>query len=146
MTSLETSQRRYFTQVTLPLVTKEQKECLATRLESVFKKDEEEQIICSIPFAEKRNGNEAFAALGLADVIKNGVVYELKFVSELTHVHFLQCACYMIAQGAKKGILWNTRTNDMYEISIPSKTKFLDAVARTVTKRQVKKYYKPRRI
>lgn len=146
LTSLETSQRRYFTQVTLPLVTKEQEESLAARLESILKKDEEEQIICSIPFAEKRNGNEAFAALGYADVIKNGVVYELKFVSELTHVHFLQCACYMIAQGAKKGILWNTRNNDMYEISIPSKTKFLDAVAKTVTKRQVKKYHKPRGI
>lgn len=61
-------------------------------------------------------------------------------------MHFLQCVCYMIAQGAKKGILWNIRTNDMYEISIPNEAKFLDAVAKTVTKRQMKKYYKPRRI
>ncbi len=52
-------------------------------------------------------------------MIKGRTVYELKFVSELTHEHFLQCACYVVAKKLKKGILWNTRTNDMYEISIP---------------------------
>ena len=43
-------------------------------------------------------------------VIKNDIVYELKFVSELTHEHFLQCASYVVALGLEKGILWNTNT------------------------------------
>jgi len=145
LTSLETNQRRYSTQVSLPLVTKEQKKSISERLGRYLTRDEDEQIICSLPFAEKRGGTEAFAALGYADAIKDGVVYELKFVSELTHVHFLQCACYMIAQKIKKGILWNVRNNEMYEISIPDKNKFLDAVVYAITKRQVKKYYKPRK-
>lgn len=68
----------------------------------------------------------------------------MKFVSELTHEHFLQCACYVVAKRLKKGVLWNTRTNDMYEISIPDKDKFLDCVAKTITKHQLAKYYKPK--
>ncbi len=102
LTSLETNQRRYASQVSLPLVSDEQEELLSSRLATQFLKDEEEQIICSIPFAEKKNGKEVFAALGYADVLKNDTVYELKFVSELNHEHFLQCACYMIAQNKKK--------------------------------------------
>ena len=43
--------------------------------------------------------------------VKDNTVYELKFVNELTHEHFLQCACYIIALNLKKGVLWNTRTN-----------------------------------
>ena len=50
--------------------------------------------------------------VGYADVIKNKTIYELKLVSELTHEHFLQCACYV--------------------------------VAKTITKHQLSKYYKPK--
>lgn len=145
LTSLETNQRRYYTQVSLPLVSNVHKKELSRRLESKLKKDEQEQILCNISFAEKRNGTELFQAIGYADVLKDNVIYELKFVSELTHVHFLQCACYVVALGLKKGILWNTRNNDMYEIAIPNEKKFLDAVAKTITKRTINKYYKPRR-
>ena len=83
-------------------------------------------------------------AVGYADVIKGRTVYELKFVSELTHEHFLQCACYVVAKKLKKGILWNTRTNDMYEISIPNTNAFLDAITKTITKHQLVKYFKPK--
>lgn len=145
LTSLETNQMRYIKQVSLPLVKKDEQKILSHRLGTVLRRDEEEQVICSIPFAVKRNGDTCFEALGYADVLKDGVIYELKFVSELTHIHFLQCACYMIAQNIKKGILWNTRNNEMYEITIPDKNKFLDAVTKTITKRKLKKYYKPRR-
>ena len=80
----------------------------------------------------------------LADVVKDGVVYELKFVSELSHEHFLQCACYMIALELETGILWNTRKNEMYEIRIPNREDFMDSVVNTVTKGVINKYFIPR--
>ena len=43
----------------------------------------------------------------------------------------------------KKGILWNVRDNTMYEISIPKKNKYLDAVTYAITKNRITKYYKP---
>ena len=68
---------------------------------------------------------------------------KLKFVSELTHEHFIQCASYVVAMGMKKGILWNTRDNTLYEITVPNKTLFMDAVTNAITKGAIKKYNKP---
>lgn len=142
--SLETNQKRYITQVDRELVEEEQKEQLMARLGQVFSRQDESQQICEIQFAQNRNGDFAFSAVGYADVIKDEIIYELKFVAELAHEHFLQCACYVVAKKLKKGILWNTRTNEMYEISIPNTNAFLDAVAKTITKHQIVKYHKPK--
>nr|WP_317450470.1 GxxExxY protein [uncultured Sellimonas sp.] len=128
----------------MPLVTDEQKELLTRRIQTRLRHDEEEQIMCSIAFAEKKNGKKVFDALGNADVRKNDTIYELKFVSQLKHEHYLQCACYMIAQNLDNGILWNIRTNEMWEISIPDKQKFMDSVVKAITKRKLTKYYRPK--
>ncbi len=144
LTSLETNQKRYIMQVDRALVRKEQKNQLKARLGEVFSCQDDSQQICEIQFAERRNGDLAFSAVGYADVIKDNIVYELKFVSELTHEHFLQCACYVVAKKLKSGILWNTRINDMYEISISKRKEFLDAVTKTITKHQIDRYYKPK--
>ncbi len=144
LVSLETSQNRYIRQVNRKIVKNKQSKELENRLFEVFKKQDDSQEICEIQFAKQRGGKLEFSAVGYADVMKNKTIYELKFVSELTHEHFLQCACYVVAKKLKKGILWNTRTNDMYEISIPEKEKFLDCVAKTITKHQLSKYYKPK--
>ena len=98
----------------------------------MFSPDDEVQRECSITF--KYGNGDTFDAIGLIDVYKRDTVFELKFVSELTHEHFLQCASYVAATGAKRGILWNTKDDKMYEITIPNKSKFLNAVARTRTK------------
>ena len=45
--------------------------------------------------------------------------------------------------GMKKGILWNTRDNTLYEITVPNKTLFMDAVTNAITKGVIKKYNKP---
>ncbi len=139
---LETKQSRYYDQVTTPFVKDNEKELLTKRLGTVFSPDEKVQVRCNIDFANE-NQTRLFSAIGLADVVKDDIVYELKFVSELTHEHFLQCACYIVALGLNKGILWNTRNNEMFEITIPDKNKFLDAVVNTVTKNVHKKYYTP---
>lgn len=132
LTALETRQMRYASQVALPFITKEEELLLHKRLSSILSKDDNAQVLCTYTF----DGipELAFEACGFADVVKDDVVYELKFVSELKHEYFLQCACYMIALNLKKGILWNTRKNELYEISIPNEKQFCFEVSKTVLK------------
>ncbi|MDR1668554.1 MAG: AAA family ATPase [Oscillospiraceae bacterium] len=143
LTSLNTSQNRYRNQVAVPFVGGGERKRIIERLGSLFSPDETVQVPCAIHFAPAKKGDRLFSALGVADVVKDGVVYELKFVSELTHEHVLQCVCYAVALGLKRGILWNTRMNTMVEVQVPDKAKFLDAVAKTVTKGFLKKYHAP---
>ncbi len=141
LVSLETNQDRYRTQVDTPFIGKTEQRLIIQRLGALLKRNESVQVPCAIEFSTSVEGTASFSARGLADVVKDGVVYELKFVSELTHEHFLQCACYMIALGLDRGMLWNTRKNSLYEIRIPDKNAFLDAVAQTITKGYLKAYY-----
>lgn len=143
LTSLETKQNRYINQVKVPFISTVEGNLVCDRLSTVLSRDEIVQSHCVICFSDSNKGKLLFSALGIADVVKDNMVYELKFVSELTHEHFLQCACYMIALKLKSGILWNTRNNDMYEIKIPNKKKFLDSVVYAITKGSIKKYNKP---
>lgn len=143
VTSLETKQNRYRNQVLIPFINDEEERAICERLSTRLSQDEEVQHACALYFSDKRNGELLFAAFGMADVVKDDVVYELKFVSELTHEHFLQCASYVVAMGKKKGILWNTRDNSAFEITIPNKNKFLDAVTNAITKGTLRKYNKP---
>ena len=140
LVSLETKQKRYRTQVITPFVSEEQSELMKARLETRLTRHENAQVPCQIDFYDQRNGKVKFSAKGFADVVKDDIVYELKFVSELTHEHFLQCACYMVAMHLQKGILWNTRDNTMFEIEVPDRKAFLNAVAKTVTKGVIENY------
>ena len=97
LVSLETRQRRYQTQVKIPFVTKEQSEEIKARLKTRLSEGENVQVSCQIDFSNREKGTLNFSARGLADAVKDGVVYELKFVSQLTHEHFLQCASYIVA-------------------------------------------------
>lgn len=141
--SLETNQDRYRTQVELPFVNNKSENLIADRLYTKLNRDENVQVGCYIDFAKESNGVRIFSARGYADVVKDNVVYELKFVSELSHEHFLQCACYIIALKLEKGILWNTRDNKAYEVRIPNKKLFLDAVVNTITKNKLSDYHEP---
>ena len=143
LTALETHQNRYKKQVKIPFVSNEQREQIRKRLSSMFAKDANAQVKCQIDFSDSQNGACMFSAFGYADVIKENVVYELKFVAEVTHEHFLQCACYMAAMEMKKGILWNTRDNSMYSIKIKDTKTFMDSVTKTITKGVIQEYYKP---
>lgn len=141
LTSLETRQQRYVNQIKPPFVSEKDSIRIKNRLSKHFSEDDNVQIDCKIEFKESKLSSLSFEAIGYADVVKNNVVYELKFVSELAHEHFLQCACYMIALKLKKGIVFNTRNNQMYEIRIQNKKKFMNAVVNTITKGKIKKYY-----
>lgn len=143
LVSEETRQKRYRTQVNTPFVSKESRNKLIDRLSDKLSENESVQIQCKIPFYNT-NGIKVFDAIGIADVLKDDIVYELKFVSELKHTHFLQCACYMLALNLNKGILWNTRNNKAYQIMIPNKDEFLNLVTNTITKGYIKEYNKPK--
>ena len=145
LVSLETKQKRYRTQVRTPFVNEEQRELIKDRLKTRLNRDENAQVECQIDFSAQENKGVRFSAKGFADVVKDNIVYELKFVSELTHEHFLQCACYVVAMNLQKGILWNTRDNTLYEIEILERKAFLDAVAKAVTKGVIENYYDPAR-
>lgn len=143
LVSLETRQKRYRTQVSTPFVDKEQSALIKARLETRLNREEAAQVECQIDFYEQGTESVRFSAKGFADVVKDGTVYELKFVSELTHEHFLQCASYMVAMNLQKGILWNTRDNTSYEIEVPDRKAFLDAITKTVTKGMIESYSEP---
>lgn len=144
LVSLETKHDRYRNQVKTPFVSKKEQQQIKSRLNLFLCSSENVQVPCIIDFSSELNGINLFSAQGLADVVKNGVVYELKFVSELSHEHFLQCACYMIALKLETGILWNTRKNEMYEIKIPKRKDFMDSVVNTITKGVINKYFVPK--
>ncbi|MDY4187462.1 MAG: AAA family ATPase [Candidatus Borkfalkiaceae bacterium] len=146
LTSLNTNQERYRKQVITPFVAKSEQEQIENRLLSILKKDEQVQVPCTIDFSDKTGGNNLFSASGLADVVKNDIVYELKFTSELKHEHFLQCACYMIALNLNAGRLWNTRKNELFEIKISDRKNFMDSVTNAITKNKIKNYFLPKEI
>ncbi len=139
--SLDTKQDRYRKQVQTPFVSKEENQQIVKRLKSLLNSNEKVQVPCVIDFSNETNGKVIFSAEGLADVVKDNIVYELKFVSELSHEDFLQCACYMIALKLETGILWNTRKNKIYEIKIPDRNLFMDSVVNTITKGAFDKYF-----
>lgn len=138
LVSLETGQNRYWHQVILPIVAPDKQCEIEGRLATRLPRDATVQVPCSLPFF--KDNAEVFKAEGFADAVKDDVVYELKFVSELSHTHFLQCAMYMVSLGLEKGILWNVRTNQAYEVSVPNKTAFLNAVVKAVTKGNITSY------
>jgi hypothetical protein len=144
LVSLETKQNRYRVQVNTPYVNNYEREQIVSRLSTLLSPDENVQVPCVIDFSDKEGGKILFSAQGFADVVKDNMVYELKFVSELTHDHFLQCATYIIALGLEKGVLWNTRNNTRYEIQVSDKDKYLDAITKAVTKGYLQKYCIPK--
>lgn len=143
VTSLETTQNRYRNQVEVPFISENEENAICERLATRLSRDEDVQSECKLYFSDKKNGELLFTAFGMVDAVKDDIIYELKFVSELTHEHFLQCASYVVAIGKKKGILWNTRDNTLFEITVPNKIRFLDAVSNAITKGAIKKYNKP---
>lgn len=143
MVSLETQQNRYLEQVSLPFVTEKQFDAISQRLASRLSPRETIQQAVAIPFSDNQKEPETFSAVGRCDVVKDNIVYELKFVSELAHTHFLQCAMYMVGLQLPRGILWNIRTNEAYEITIKNRKKFLDKVAVACTKGILTRYAAP---
>lgn len=139
LVSLQTNQNRYWLQVMLPFVTEEQKKAVCDRLSSRLSSDCFVQRMCHIPFYFHHE--IAFSATGFINVVADDLIYELKFVSELSHVHFLQCAMYLIASDKSSGLLWNVRNDQIFQIQVPDRKLFLDRVVKTITKGAMREYH-----
>jgi len=148
LTSLETKLERYRTQVKTPFIKENDRKLISERISSHFSPTEKVQKSCKLPFfisdTKKRNSDElnrpCFHAVGMADVVKDDIVYELKFVSHVDTAHFLQLACYVVALGLKKGKLINILDNRIYEVTVSKRLQFLEAVAHTITKQRFSDY------
>ena len=139
ITAYETGYNRYFTQVETPFVDKEAKKLIHKRLSSLLSVNEKVEGSCA--FTLRSVKGQEFLFEGRWDVCKNNKIFELKFVRELSHEHFLQLACYLYATETEEGILWNIRDNRRYKVSLPadkySRNAFIATVLRTVTKRKL---------
>ena len=125
LTAVETSQMRYARQVAVDFMPVESEAKLRERISELLPRSAEVQVKCAIDFGD-------FTATGRCDVLHEDVVYELKFSEELSHEDFLQCACYLVGLNKTTGILWNTRDNMRYSISIPDVEIFKESVKRDV--------------
>lgn len=130
---IETHQFRYFNQVSIPFVTQAQQWAIRNRLAGRLKPSARAQVECIQHFYY----GEAigFEARGVADIIdKDNTVIELKFTNGIAREHILQCAMYLQAMFYRRGIVWNVRSNEMVEVTIPDRKKFLTAVGKVATK------------
>ena len=136
-----TQYRRYVEQVEVPYVTGEQEDRLKERLGMLFTGDEEVDGYCEIRFLDQVN--EECIIRGHMDVEKDGAVYDLRYVSELSHESYLELACYLLGSGHETGVLCNMRNGEMWQVKVPDKEKFLTQVVRTITKGAVQEYVEP---
>lgn len=139
LAALETKQLRYMNQVkTLPISENDRK-AIEDRLAAKFRKGVTVQQSVSMDFYT-RTGKLSFTANGILDVLDDtGMIWELKFVSALSHTHILQLAMYLAAMDQTVGRIYNTRTGELLEVRIPDMERFLDHVVQTVTKGAIRK-------
>ncbi|CBH40656.1 AAA family ATPase [Mycoplasmopsis agalactiae] len=133
LTAMETNQMRYIEQAIVDFVTEEEKELIHSRISTLLNRDEWVQVGCNFTFTNDLN-NYSMNISGLADVVKDDIVYELKFVNELSQNNFLQTAMYMFGLNLDKGILWNVKNNKAYNIKIKDKNDFANKVAIAISK------------
>ena len=77
---------------------------------------------------------------GIMDTMVGDTVWELKFVSELGPEMFLQTAMYVVMSHASRGVLWNTRTDERWEVRVGDRARFLDDVVSCTSKHDYDSY------
>lgn len=138
LVAMQTGQERYFKQVREPYMTDEASAFLCNRLGERLHELDATELGCTCMFrptwdvaSNRRMGDKLFR--GRMDVVKDGTPWELKFVGELKAEHVLQTAMYSVCCGSEDGVLWNLRTDELLDITVPDKAAFLEAVLSCVT-------------
>lgn len=72
--------------------------------------------------------------MGVIDVWKDNINWELAFVDELEKKHFLEAVTYSLLLDTPHSMLWNTKRNKLYKIKIKDKIMFEDQMLKTITK------------
>lgn len=142
LTALETGQERYFKQVKDEYISAESEKLLCERLAERFDRNEFVEKSCIAQFEEcvdtdldKVVGTKAIA--GRMDVVKDGIPWELKFVSDLKAEHQLQAAFYAVAMGLDYSYLWNLKTNEIQKVCIKNVQTFMEDVLLCISKNQL---------
>ena len=133
-----TAQERYLNQVDIPFIQKGTVNQLKRRLAMTFTGNENVEKTLRMELII--NDKESINIAGRIDVEKGEDVYELKFVSELSHEHFLQCAMYSLMHNYKNAYVWNVKHNRLYKVSVPDTVAFLTQVLKTITKGKITKF------
>lgn len=136
-----TKQRRYLDQVSVRM-SDEVGRALYARLEQGL--DPAAQVSVGLSLDGIAHGlggvSSPITFAGIVDAVHNNSIYELKFTSDLGHPAFLQAALYLVMahyegrSQLKSSILWNTRTGEKWEITVPDEGRFLNAVVKCVSK------------
>ena len=139
LTALETEQERYAKAARTDYVGKDVADAIAARLATRFAGDEPVEVRCGFDFNGfvANAGKQVLAnksVSGRADVVKDGVPWELKFVAELQREHYLQAALYSVALRTPEAMLWNLQDGKLCRIRIKDEKEFLKATCRCVTK------------
>jgi len=137
LTAMSTDQLRYVDQVK-GTVSEATRQALVDRLSTLLPRDCENQVTLKMEglAVHSRTEQARVVITGVVDAIHNDQIFELKFVSELTHPMFLQLALYLVLSGYESGVLWNTRTDERWEVRVPDRERFMNAVVLCVTKQQ----------
>lgn len=128
LTAIETNLIRYYNQAVEDFIDFDEELDLYKRLSTYLSPELKSQIRVS------KSIDRVTRIVGRIDTIKDKIPYELKFVHELEKRHFLQLASYLYAGYYEKGILWNTRSNQMFEVSIKNKEAFERILRKTIRK------------
>ena len=144
LTAMQTSQRRYLDQADDHRITHDLANRVRTRMSRILSPDDPPQVpmgMSGLAVNTQDGTTTPIAFHGRADTIHDGVVYELKFVGELTHEMTLQLALYLVMGGHDAGVLWNVRTNQKFVIRVPDRPAFMNAVVTTITKQHYNAFH-----
>lgn len=139
LAALETGQERYFKQVKDEYISLESEQLLCDRLAEQLEPDELVEQNCMMLYKNCKDsvnfkliGDKLVS--GRADIIKDDVPWELKFVNDLKAEHALQVAMYALCMNLDYGILWNLRNNEIQKVIIKDRESFLEDVLSCVSK------------
>lgn len=132
LAACDTHQMRYVTQVEAR-VPETAQEMIRQRLFSVLRPSDPHQVHVSRGFTAADGQRGEF--FGVMDAVSaDDVVYELKFVSELSATHFLQAGLYAVLRGTDEAVLWNVRDNSRWMVRVPDPQRFCDAAITCISK------------
>ncbi len=138
LVAMQTGQERYFKQVTEPYMTDEASAFLCTRLSGRLSRHDAVERGCTClfrPTMDLQSGKSMGDKMvrGRMDVVRDGTPWELKFVNELKAEHVLQAAMYAVCSGSDDSVLWNLKTDELLDITVPDRKAFLGEVLSCIT-------------
>lgn len=128
LASIETDLARYHSQSIEEFIEIDEEVSLLNRLKERLEPELPSQI--KVEYKAERG----VSLIGYIDTVKEGVPYELKFVDHLEYKHFLQLGTYLMMGEFEKGVLWNTRKNEVFEVRIKDKEEFKKRMIKTIKK------------